>query len=101
MGIIAYLINMAFQIYTMIIIVQVIISWLVNFGVINTGNQQATNLIELLRKLTDPVYKPIQKYIPPIGGIDITPLVVIIGLSLIQSYIVNPILFRMGAYSLF
>ncbi|HBR69050.1 MAG TPA: YggT family protein [Rhodospirillaceae bacterium] len=99
MGIIAYLINLAFQIYTMIIIVQVIISWLVNFGVVNTGNQQARNLIELLRKLTDPVYKPIQKYIPPIGGIDITPLVVIIGLSLIQSYVVNPVLFRtMGGF---
>ncbi|MEZ5919255.1 MAG: YggT family protein [Alphaproteobacteria bacterium] len=43
------------------------------FGVINLNHPQAQNLMGLIKKLTDPVYKPVQKYIPPIGGIDITP----------------------------
>ncbi len=98
MSLLAWLIHKAIEIYIIIIIVQVIVSWLITFDVINISNKKAQNLVQLLRKLTDPVYKPIKKFIPPLGGIDITPLVVIIGLSLIQSYILVPILFKMGAY---
>ncbi|MAI62568.1 MAG: hypothetical protein CBB87_08845 [Micavibrio sp. TMED27] len=79
------LINMAISIYIFIIVLQVIINWLIIFDVINVKNQQAQNLINLLKRATDPVYKPIKKYVPPIGGIDVTPLVVIIGLNLISS----------------
>tara|TARA_A200000113_G_C8793849_1_gene331784 strand:+ start:522 stop:773 length:252 start_codon:yes stop_codon:yes gene_type:complete len=76
---------MAISIYIFIIVLQVIINWLIIFDVINVKNQQAQNLINLLKRATDPVYKPIKKYVPPIGGIDVTPLVVIIGLNLISS----------------
>mgnify|MGYP000061789025 FL=1 len=79
------LINMAISIYIFIIVLQVIINWLIIFDVINVKNQQVQNLINLLKRATDPVYKPIKKYVPPIGGIDVTPLVVIIGLNLISS----------------
>ena len=57
------------------------------FDVINAKSEKAQNLIRLLKKATDPVYKPIQKYIPSIGGIDITPLIVILGLNLLRSMI--------------
>ena len=50
-----YLINLAVDIYIGIIIVQVAVSWLIAFDVINAGNKQAQNLIALLRKVTDPV----------------------------------------------
>ncbi|GJL84256.1 MAG: hypothetical protein DHS20C02_00310 [Micavibrio sp.] len=98
MDIIAFLAVKAIDIYILIIMLQVIISWLIIFDVINTGNKKAQNLIQLLRKATDPVYKPIRKYIPAIGGIDITPLIVIIGLSLIKAYVLVPIFFKLGAY---
>ncbi len=88
MYIIGEILNLVIHLYIMVIIAQVAVSWLIAFDVINSGNPQAQNLVRLLRKITDPVYKPIQKYIPPIGGIDITPLVVIIGLSLLQRLIV-------------
>lgn len=92
----AYLINMAINIYVGIIIVQVAVSWLISFEVINAANEKAQNLIALLKKATDPVYKPIQKYVPPIGGIDLTPLIVIIGLSFIGKLLIG--LFYTGAY---
>jgi len=84
MGAIFGLISLAITIYIWIILIQVLISWLVVFEVINVNNSKAQSLISLLRKATDPVFKPLQKVIPNIGGIDITPIVVILGLSLLQ-----------------
>lgn len=81
------LLTLAINIYMGIIILQVVISWLIAFNVLNASNPQAKNLMDLLAKLTDPVMKPIQKYIPPIGGIDITPIIVIIGLEILKSIV--------------
>ena len=89
MGLLIYLINMGFDIYTVIIILQIAISWLVVFEVINTGNPQAQRLMTLLEKATDPVYKPLRKYVPPIGGIDITPIIVLLGLGFLRSLIIG------------
>lgn len=77
--IIVFLVN----IFILIIIVQVALSWLIAFDIINSENEAARNLTALTKRFTDPVYTPLRKYIPPIGGIDITPLIVIIGLQLI------------------
>ncbi len=83
----AQTISMLIQLYIFIVIVQVAVSWLVMFKVIDIENPQARNLVALLQKATDPVMKPVQKYIPPIAGIDITPIVVIIGLQLLNSLV--------------
>lgn len=83
------LIDLTVNIYIGIIILQVAVSWLIAFDVINAGNQKAQNLIALLKKATDPVYKPIQKYVPPIGGLDLTPLIVIIGVSFIGNILIG------------
>ena len=93
MHLIGYLLNLAIDIYFVIIIAQVAVSWLVAFDIINAGNRAAQNLISLLRRATEPVYRPLRKYIPPIGGIDLTPLVVMIGLSLIRSLVIAPLFF--------
>lgn len=84
-----YLIDFVFKAYVFVIIAQVLVSWLIAFEVINTNNQQARNLVALLDKLTEPVYKPIRKFIPPIGGIDITPIIVLIALQLLKNFIVG------------
>lgn len=83
------LIHYAFQAYLIVIIAQIAVSWLIAFDVINTNNPQARNLVELLRKLTDPVYKPLRKYIPAIGGIDLSPIIVIFGLQFLESIIMD------------
>lgn len=84
MGPIFGLLSLAITIYIWIILIQVLISWLITFEVINVNNSKAQSLIVLLKKATDPVFKPIQKVVPTIGGIDITPILVILGLSLLQ-----------------
>jgi YggT family protein len=89
MDLLAYLLNISIQVYIYIIIAQVAVSWLMVFDIINANNEKAQNLVNLLQKATDPVYKPLRKYIPPIGGIDITPLIVIIGLSVIGQVVVG------------
>ena len=71
-------------VYTLIIVASAIVTWLIAFDVINTANPQTQNLVNLLNRVTEPVYKPLRKYIPPIGGIDITPIIVIIILMLID-----------------
>lgn len=93
MSIIGYLLSLAIQAYTMVIIVHVAVGWLIAFEIINARNPQAKNLIRLLNKLTDPVYAPLRKYIPPIGGIDVTPIIVIFGLSLIEKFVIIPVFY--------
>lgn len=85
----AQLVELVFNIYIWIVIIQVAIHWLIAFDVINAANPQAQNLVDLLNKATDPLYRPLRKYIPPIGGIDITPIIVILGLSIVQNVLVN------------
>ena len=77
------------QLYVFIVIAQAVISWLVAFGVLNLSNPQAARLVELLAKLTEPVMAPIRRYVPPIGGIDITPIIVIFGIMLIKQLIIQ------------
>lgn len=72
------------QVYLWIIILSVIISWLIAFDVINARNEKAQNLIALLNRATDPVFRPLRKYIPPIGGIDLSPIVVIFGIYILE-----------------
>ncbi len=87
MSIIGQLLIFLLDVYFYIIIASVIISWLIAFEVLNVKNPQAQNLINLLNKLTEPVYRPLRKFIPPLGGIDITPIIVIFGIFLLQNLI--------------
>ena len=91
MDILAYILSQAIDIFIIIIVLQVAINWLVIFGVINIENNRARQLVGLLQRVTDPVYKPLRKYIPPIGGIDITPIVVILGLNVLRMVVLGAI----------
>jgi YggT family protein len=90
MAMIGDLINFILQLYIYVIIASVAVSWLIVFEVINVRNPQAKNLVRLLDRLTDPVYRPLRRYIPPLGGIDITPIIVIF----IILYVIRPLVFR-------
>ena len=89
MGLIVYLISLAVDIYVGIIIIQVVVHWLIAFDVLKTNSPQARNLLDLMKRLTDPIYRLLQKYIPPIGGIDLTPIVAIIGLNLLKNILIG------------
>lgn len=94
MGTLITLINLAFEIYIFIIIASVVVSWLVVFGVLNLNNPQAANLVRLINKLTDPVMEPVRRFIPSVGGIDLSPIIVIFGLIFLQNTI-NRLLYSM------
>ncbi|MGH1455791.1 MAG: YggT family protein [Alphaproteobacteria bacterium] len=83
MALIGGLIILALQLYIFVIIIQVAMSWLVAFDIVNEKNEAAQNLNALTHKLTDPVYTPLRKFVPPIGGIDIIPLVIFIGVQIL------------------
>ncbi|MGZ9109266.1 MAG: YggT family protein [Micavibrio sp.] len=89
MSFIGTILLFALNVYFFIIIISVILSWLIAFEVINTRNEKARNLISLLEKATEPVYRPLRKIIPVIGGIDLTPIVVIFGIWILQRLVVR------------
>ena len=66
------------QVLMWIIIVQAILSWLVAFNVINTHNQFVRSLLTALDRMTTPIYRPIRKILPDFGGLDFSPMVVIL-----------------------
>lgn len=72
-----------------IIIIQVVMSWLITFEVINIRNPQAANFVRLIDRITAPVFAPLRKIIPPIAGIDITPIIVIFAIYLLKSLVAS------------
>jgi YggT family protein len=71
------LLILALNAYFWIIIATVMASWLVVFGVLNTRNKYVRKLCELLNRATDPAILRLRRVIPPVGGIDLTPMAVI------------------------
>jgi YggT family protein len=92
MGALIEVIVMASDIYIWIVIASAAVSWLIAFDVINVKNEQAANLVSLLNRLTEPVYKPIRKYIPPLGGVDVTPIVIIFLIIILRNIIIRLLL---------
>lgn len=72
-----------------IIIIQVVLSWLITFEVINIRNPQAANFVRLIDRITAPVYTPLRRFVPPIAGIDITPIIVIFAIYLLKSLVIQ------------
>ncbi|WP_084582816.1 YggT family protein [Sphingomonas azotifigens] len=75
------------QVFTWIIIAQAILSWLIVFNVINTHNDFVRSLYTALQRITDPVYRPIRRMMPDFGGLDLSPMVVLLILIILRSYI--------------
>jgi YggT family protein len=75
------------SIYTWIVIIAVVVSWLVAFGVINMYNRTARGIVQALDAITDPVFRQVRRVIPPIGGLDLSPLIVLIALQFL-SYVI-------------
>lgn len=84
MFLIAQLLSWIINALIFIIIIEVVLSWLIVFDVINVRNPQAQKIITLIQRITQPIMKPIRSVIPPIGGIDITPIVAIFALSILD-----------------
>ncbi|WP_156416605.1 MULTISPECIES: YggT family protein [unclassified Sphingopyxis] len=78
-----------------IIIVQAVMSWLIAFNVINTHNDFVGQLWHVLDRITEPLYRPFRRIMPDFGGLDLTPMLVLI-LLIIMQQAVMPYLYRLG-----
>ncbi|MEL6298974.1 MAG: YggT family protein [Pseudomonadota bacterium] len=73
--------------YTYVVLASVIFSWLIAFNVINPSNQFVRSIWQALDAVTEPVLRPIRRMMPDLGGIDISPIVLLLGIFFIQSVI--------------
>ncbi|MAW78934.1 MAG: hypothetical protein CMI63_01750 [Parvularcula sp.] len=78
------LIDAVLSIYSLIVFVTVIMSWLISFNVINRHNQFVDMIWRFVTALTEPALRPIRKAIPYIGGIDISPLVLLLAVYFLR-----------------
>ena len=84
LGIISYLLTL----YIYVLFAAVIMSWLIAFNVVNPRNRFVAMLADFLYRITEPVLRPIRNLLPNLGGIDISPLIVILIIFFIQSVII-------------
>ena len=78
---------MALQLYWWVVIAMIIMSWLFAFNVVNGRNQFVASLWNVLTGLTDPVLTPIRRFIPAMGGLDLSPIVLFFIIYFIQRVI--------------
>ena len=84
---ILWLIDTIITLYIWILIASAILSWLVAFNVVNTRNPIVANIGEFLYRITEPALRPIRALLPNLGGIDISPVILIILLLFLQRII--------------
>ena len=72
-----------------VFLVMIIMSWLISFNVINTRNQFVANVWRVLNQITDPILRPIRRVVPPMGGLDLSPIIVFIIIFFLQQLIAN------------
>lgn len=85
MNTIIFLLIQLLDIYLWLIIASIIVSWLVVFGVLNTRNRMVGRACEVINRLTSPGMDYIRRFLPPMGGIDLSPMIMIFGIYLLQS----------------
>jgi YggT family protein len=79
----------ALNIYTWIVIGAVIFSWLYAFNVVNSSNRFVSMLGEFFYKATEPLLRPIRRVLPDLGGIDISPIVLFVGIYFVGQIVRN------------
>ena len=84
-------IDLAFSIYTWIIIASAIFSWLYAFNVVNSRNQFVGMVGEFLAKATEPALRPIRRILPDLGGLDISPIILLLIIFFLRSFMWNTI----------
>jgi len=82
-----WLIDTIITIYIWILIASAVLSWLVAFNVVNTRNPIVANLGEFLYRITEPALRPIRSMLPNLGGIDVSPVILVIGLLFLKQFI--------------
>jgi len=92
-----YLVLQILKLYSYIVIVNVIISWLIAFNILNTQNRFVYSILELTYRLTDPILNKIRRFLPNLGTLDISPIILLLLIWFIEvcmKLYVAPIIFN-------
>lgn len=92
MNAIAFLINSIASIIFYLVLIYVIMSWLVNFNVINLNNDFVRQIYHGINRVVEPMLAPIRRFLPSAGGIDFSPIVLLLGVMFLQKLIVVDLL---------
>lgn len=79
----------AIDLYMWVVIISVILSWLITFNIINTSNRFVYAVVDFLYRITEPAMRQIRRMLPNLGGIDIAPVILILGLYFVQRVLQN------------
>jgi YggT family protein len=85
---ISALILILLDIYKWIVIAAVVVSWLIAFNVVNMYNQVVRSIVRFLDAVTEPVFRLVRRFLPAIGGIDLSPIVVFIAIWFVEAYVI-------------
>ena len=88
----------AIEFYVWMVIISAILSWLVSFNVVNTSNRMVYVIGDFLYRITEPALRPIRRVLPNLGGIDISPIILILALFFAKGVLGN-ILVRLAQAS--
>jgi YggT family protein len=92
----ARLISTIITIYIWLLIASAILSWLVTFNVVNTRNRVVFVIGDFLYKITEPALRPIRRILPSLGGIDLSPVVLILILFFLRDFILYDLFSYIG-----
>jgi YggT family protein len=73
-----YLVLQILKLYSYVVIANVLISWLIAFNVLNTQNRFVYSILELTYRLTDPILHRIRRFLPNLGSLDISPIILLL-----------------------
>ena len=83
------LVDTVITIYIWLLIAQAVLSWLVGFGIVNRHNRVVAMVGDMLWRLTEPALRPIRRFLPDLGGIDISPVILILLLWFLRDLMVE------------
>ena len=90
-----YLVLQILKLYSYVVIANVVISWLVAFNVLNTGNRFVYMVLDFTYRMTEPFLNRIRRFLPNLGALDISPIILLMLIWIIQmcmEYYIRPIL---------
>ena len=77
------------DLYKLVLIIYIILTWMINFNVINTSNRFVYSVMDILYRLSEPSLRQVRRYIPAFGNIDISPIIVFLLLWFLQSLLIE------------
>ncbi|GLK53088.1 MULTISPECIES: YggT family protein [Maricaulis] len=91
-GLIVYIIHPLLNLLWIVVLVSVILSWLISFNVVNAHNQFVSTIWRVTSAITEPLLSPIRRILPPLGGMDFSPIVLLLLIGFVQGYVLGELM---------